>query len=296
MSGRGIVLCGGGDRFIASLYVQLRTLVKYGLSSLPIELWHLGPAEMPDKHRRVLSTISPLKIIDAHKIAEVNGHPRIRGGWELKTYAILHSAFEEVLYLDADNYVVANPSYLFDSVPYKLYGAIFWADCGLFMGDNNARESVGVDARTLRKSNCIFQCVTSLPDNYLAGEDDYNRHTLEIEAGQIVLNKRRMLDFLKVHNKIVEQSQYYFTKFYGDKHTMQVALYMLSKKYFLLFSQKFLPAEGIIHGGLYGDPLFCHRTISEYRLGENSAARKNSGMLNSAEHESWLAQLRKELA
>ena len=39
-------------------------------------------------------------------------HPARRlGGWELKCYALLHSAFAEVLLLDADNCPVRNPDF-----------------------------------------------------------------------------------------------------------------------------------------------------------------------------------------
>jgi len=45
-----------------------------------------------------------------------------------KLYAILASSFEEVLFMDADNFVLRDPERLFDAPEYKKTGAMFWPD------------------------------------------------------------------------------------------------------------------------------------------------------------------------
>ncbi|POM70410.1 Hypothetical protein PHPALM_13156 [Phytophthora palmivora] len=45
-----------------------------------------------------------------------------------KTYAVFYSAFEQVLLLDADNFAVQDPTYLFDTPQFRDNGAIFWPD------------------------------------------------------------------------------------------------------------------------------------------------------------------------
>ena len=45
---RGIVICGGGERYLPSAYVLVRVLRHLGCG-LPVEVWHLGEGEMPHK-------------------------------------------------------------------------------------------------------------------------------------------------------------------------------------------------------------------------------------------------------
>ncbi|KAL4145276.1 hypothetical protein PRNP1_012949 [Phytophthora ramorum] len=45
-----------------------------------------------------------------------------------KLYAIFYSAFDNVLLLDADNFAVRDPNYLFDTQEFVESGAIFWPD------------------------------------------------------------------------------------------------------------------------------------------------------------------------
>ena len=48
--------------------------------------------------------------------------------FQLKPLAILHSSFEEVLLIDADNTPVVDPSFLFDHPQYTASTAVFWPD------------------------------------------------------------------------------------------------------------------------------------------------------------------------
>jgi len=53
---------------------------------------------------------------------------RILNGRELKAFALLHSAFREVLLLDADNVPLVAPAFLFETKQFADTGAIFWPD------------------------------------------------------------------------------------------------------------------------------------------------------------------------
>ncbi|MFO1500612.1 MAG: glycosyltransferase family 9 protein [Verrucomicrobiota bacterium] len=78
---------------------------------LPVQLWHEGAAEMDERMIRLMERLG-VECVDASQFQ--SRHPRrMGGGWELKSYAILHSRFEEVLFLDADNVPVRDPTYLF---------------------------------------------------------------------------------------------------------------------------------------------------------------------------------------
>ena len=52
-TGRGVVICGGGAKYFPCVYVCVRVLRAVGCV-LPIEVWHLGAAEMSPEMRAIL--------------------------------------------------------------------------------------------------------------------------------------------------------------------------------------------------------------------------------------------------
>lgn len=166
-SGRGIVICGGGTKYLPCAWVCINMLRKLGCA-LPIELWHLGDDEMDDATRAFLQ---PLGVTTVDGRALLSEYPsRILNGWELKCYALLHCSFQEVLLLDADNVPAVDPTFLFTSEEYARHGAIFWPDIG---------------------RHPPFQ-----PVWHIAGVE--YRDEPEIESGQIVVDKRRCWRALNV--------------------------------------------------------------------------------------------------
>lgn len=127
---RGIVICGGGGYF-PSAYVLVRMLRRLG-STLPVELWLRAPDEY-DERMSVALKDANIRIRDASKVLRPR---REISGWQLKPFAILHSDFSEVLYIDADNVPLCNPEYLFDSPQFQQTGALFWPDFGHLSMDN----------------------------------------------------------------------------------------------------------------------------------------------------------------
>ena len=124
-AGRGIVICGGGEKYLPSAYVLVRVLRHLGCA-LPVEIWHLGEAEMPGVMRGLFAELGAVCVDGLWVRRE---HPvRRLGGWELKCFALMHSAFAEVLLLDADNCPVRDPAFLFNEVRYRETGAVFWPD------------------------------------------------------------------------------------------------------------------------------------------------------------------------
>lgn len=53
--------------------------------------------------------------------------------YTIKVAALLNSAFEDILFLDADNVVVRDPTYLFDSPEYLDTGAMFFRTLGAWL-------------------------------------------------------------------------------------------------------------------------------------------------------------------
>lgn len=111
--GRGIVICAGGARLFTCAWVLIAMLRRHLGCRLPIEVWHIDPAELGPPMQALLEPFE-VDVVDALQVAQ--RHPvAVLGGWQLKTYALLHTRFQQVLLLDADNLLVADPATLFDA-------------------------------------------------------------------------------------------------------------------------------------------------------------------------------------
>ena len=111
----------GGWYYLLNAYVNLHMLRDSGCH-LPVEIWYIGEKEI------VPSIMKKLKEINA-VCKDVTAHfPYPIKGFEVKVHAIIASSFEEVMLLDADNVVLQNPEFLFDSPHFIKKGALFWPD------------------------------------------------------------------------------------------------------------------------------------------------------------------------
>lgn len=117
---KGIVTVGGG-RFFPPLLVSLRILRRTG-TTLPVEVF--VPQEEYEQELcenalaelgatcRIFPDIPPLKL----------------GSFQFKVFAVLFSAFDNVLLLDADDFPVDEVEPLFSSQPFRQTGMIVWPD------------------------------------------------------------------------------------------------------------------------------------------------------------------------
>lgn len=122
---RGIVSTAGGSH-IPVFIISLRMLRRTG-STLPVELFlradeghdaYLCEELLPALNARCVildDFLKPAKSIQLEK-------------YQYKIFSILFSSFEEVLLLDADNFPVKDPAYVFDTEPFTSYGMITWPD------------------------------------------------------------------------------------------------------------------------------------------------------------------------
>jgi hypothetical protein len=191
-SGRGITICGGGTKYLPSVWVAVNMLRRVGCT-LPIQLWHLGRAELPVQFEEMLMPLG-VECVDAHLVRQ-NRPARILNGWELKPYAILNSRFAEVMALDADNVPVRDPTYLFDCPEYLATGAIFWPDY-----------------RRLEASRRIWA---------LTGVE--YKDEPEFETGQIVIDKPKCFAALSLTMTMNEHSDFWYHHIHGDKETFHMA-------------------------------------------------------------------------
>jgi hypothetical protein len=234
--GRGIVICGGGVRYFTNAWVCINMLRNRGCS-LPIELWHLGAHEMTETMRNL---VQPLGVVcvDALEIAKTYPVRRL-GGWQSKPYAILHSRFREVLFLDADNVPIMNPEFLFDAPQYQQTGAIFWPDF-----PSSSEEPA------IAWQSC------GLPRPGLA----------EFESGQIVVDKDRCWGAMRLALWFNEHSDFYYQHVHGDKETFHLAFHKLKQPYgYVPTPVHRLPGTMCQHD-FEGRRVFQHRNTDKWNL------------------------------
>ncbi len=131
------------------------------------------------------------------------------GVYGIKPYAIMHSGFREVLFLDADNGVFRDPTFLFEAAEYRLIRAIFWPDPATHagrLGGRELRRDFGLDEGTSR----------------------------ELESGQILIDKLECWRALALTLHLNEHGDYYYPLLSGDKETFRLAFDVLRQPYLLV--------------------------------------------------------------
>jgi hypothetical protein len=224
---RGIVISGGGQKYFPLAYAAIANLRRLGCS-LPIELWHLGEAEMTPQWRLAVERLGDVSVVDA---AQTGPGARILAGWESKPYSMLYCSFAEVLYLDADNLAASDPKFLFDDADYRVAGAVFWPDLP------NGRE--WIPGETWDTAGIL------------------NREGPAFETGQILVNKRRYWRELQVTMHLNEYSDCWYEYVYGDKDTFKLAWHKCGQGYVMPTASRWRK-PAIIQTDLQDRPLFYH--------------------------------------
>jgi hypothetical protein len=239
-AGRGIVICAGGARLFTCAYVAIGILRRVLGCRLPIQVWHLGPAEIGPPMRAVLEGFE-VEVVDGLQLAE--RHPmRIVGGWELKPYAIVHSRFREVFLLDADNVALIDPALLFELPQYAATGAVFWPDNVRLRADNPVWEVCNVAFRS----------------------------TPSIESGQVLVDKQRCWAALQLTLHMNQHSDFFYQHLYGDKDTFLMAWLRLGQDS-AMPSHPPLMRHGVINQhDFQGRVIFQHRNAAKWSYGSGN--------------------------
>lgn len=155
--GRGIVIPGGGI-YLQSAWVTIRMIRHFGCQ-LPIELWLLPwetVTEVEHTQLRLLGVHVRTAIAGYcldETIAGYAGLPVWLAGWQLKVQAVCQSAFEEVIYLDADCYPVHQ-----DWVTALTTGPTFVGDISEsdHLLSAQSCRAMGVERKTPVDSGCFY--------------------------------------------------------------------------------------------------------------------------------------------
>eukprot|EP00854_Cymbomonas_tetramitiformis_P009180 gene9180-10880_t len=147
-TGRGIVMCAGGVKYMVPALANIFVLRTIGCR-LPVELWSLAGEQPTPKLRDALSLLG----VTVRNYEEIypGGSQSVFSGYAMKIMALLFSSFKEVLFLDADSMPIRDPTYLFSIPQYKQTGAVFWPDFWNAPDIRDLWELLGLDAPGARR-------------------------------------------------------------------------------------------------------------------------------------------------
>jgi len=232
---RGIVICGGGWRFFASLYVTVRQIRAHGCQ-LPIQIWYLGDRGEFDV--RMQMALEPYDVgwVCANSYQRINQIPkRILGGWEMKPLAALHAPFREVICLDADSYPCQNPEVFMAHPEFERVGAAFWPD------------QLKLEAGQWERFGLQFHDEQAF------------------ESGQYIVDKGRHYKALWLSDWLNDHSDYVYHHIYGDKDTFHLAWRLLGHECCIPTTHPGWDQVAFLQMDFDGRPLFVHRTRDKFR-------------------------------
>ena len=189
-SGRGILWVGGG-KYWPGILVGLKLLREMGCQ-LPVQIWHRGAEEPvePEQCQR----LGPVEFVDSLRFTQQLGGARILRGWEQKLVALAHCGWEQVIYLDADAYLVEDPEPLFNTLEVAPF--VFWQD----MAHNET---------TIRWPSVWPMGANGVPP---------------IQGGQLIIDRRQAWRVLLAALWMNMHSDFYYQHMFGDQDTWRVVL------------------------------------------------------------------------
>lgn len=243
--GKGIVICAGGLKFLTCAWINIKLLRRNGCT-LPVEIWY----NSGELNEEVILELKKLNV-SCKKVEDFHGNSKV--GYSIKPFAILNSSFKEVLFLDADNNCISDPSCLFLDPHYIETGALFWPDFW-----------------KTEPTNPIWKIIM---------DDDFNE--FEQESGQILVNKERCWKELNLCNYFNEYKSVYYKFILGDKDTFKFAWKALKTKYFMIpypvghcgysnsRNERFNKGIAMVQHDTNGNILFIHQNLAKWDIVDN---------------------------
>ncbi|KAG1697821.1 hypothetical protein DVH05_015775 [Phytophthora capsici] len=191
-------------KLLVSAYAAIRALREVNCT-LPVELWYIeaemnldnGATLLDDIPKKLQAEYGPLTL---HPITD----PRV-AGFNSKVWAITHTEIEHVLFLDADNTPVRDPSYLFQTPEFIQMGAVFWPD---FWHPAHTIFNINEESLLWEMLNMPYVDM------------------FEQESGQLVIDKTRSLAALRMLFLFAFHDPNLFSRYklvHGDKDLFRLA-------------------------------------------------------------------------
>ncbi|EEY67874.1 uncharacterized protein PITG_18277 [Phytophthora infestans T30-4] len=239
-------------RLLASAYATVRALREVLGCRLPIELWY-----RPDEMKSIRKSLTPLEnlaaIVGGITFHKINGVRAFSYG--AKVFAIYHSFLERILFLDADNVPIRDPSFLFESPEFIETGAVFWPD---FWHPGNTIFNI-------HRQSLVWQFL-GIPFADM----------FEQESGQLLIDRRRhtvpmeVLSFYAFHRPNLFDN---FKQAHGDKDLFRFAWMHQNASFHMIQSPPAVAGKVI-------DGIFCGMTMVQHDAqGEVLFMHRNSRKL-----------------
>jgi alpha 1,2-mannosyltransferase len=240
--GNGIVMVVY-PKLLTSAFASISVLRSYNCT-LPIELWISQPEVVRTPSMR--TTLDMLQQRFSNVTVETIIDPTV-AGFSTKIHAVQHSKFENVLFLDADNVPVRDPTFLFESQEFREHGAIFWPD---FWHPEKTIFNI-------QRDSLLWELV-DLPFVDM----------FEQESGQILINRKRAAEALEVLMFFAYHRPSHFERLvlaHGDKDLFRLAWMKTHTPYYMM---PFPPAAAGTERGTYKKQ-FCGMTMVQFDIDGN---------------------------
>ncbi|GMF48135.1 unnamed protein product [Phytophthora fragariaefolia] len=264
-TGNGIVMVVY-PKLLSSVFASISVLRSYNCT-LPIELWISQPEVVRTPSMR--TTLELLQQRFANVTVETIIDPTI-AGFSTKIHAVQHSKFENVLFLDADNVPVRDPTFLFESHEFRENGAIFWPD---FWHPEKTIFNI-------QHESLLWELV-DLPFVDM----------FEQESGQILINRKRAAVALEVLMFYAYHRPSHFERLvlaHGDKDLFRLAWMKTHTPYYMM---PFPAAAAGTVRGTYKKQ-FCGMTMVQFDVDGNVLflhrnAKKLDGKVDKMDPKHW---------
>ncbi|OWY97675.1 hypothetical protein PHMEG_00031743 [Phytophthora megakarya] len=251
-------------KLLVSAYAGIRVLRDVLKCRLPIEIWfHV------DEVGEDFASLAPLQQL-ALFVGGVSFHPvynpRAKGSLS-KIFAIYNSNFDRVLYLNANNVPIRDPSFLFTSLEFEADGAVFWPDYW------HPRRT----PHNMHELSMVWELLdTPFVD------------MMEQESGQLIVDRVRHAASLELVYFYAFHEPNYFQKMnlvHGDKDLFRLAWMKLEAPFHMIEA---VPAmAGRVNNGSFcgmtmvqhdadGNVLFLHR--NQHKLTGEPGEQKQSAL------------------
>uniref|UniRef100_A0AAV1TY88 Nucleotide-diphospho-sugar transferase n=1 Tax=Peronospora matthiolae TaxID=2874970 RepID=A0AAV1TY88_9STRA len=240
-------------KLLAGAYASIRTLREVLRCQLPIEIW-FRPVEMQNVPAglKLLKEAAKVDAMDGVTFRAIDDLRAVR--FAAKVHAIYNSAFDQVLFLDADNVPVRDPAFLFESEEFVGTGAVFWPDYW-------------------HPHHTIFHLVE---DSLLWQMLDMQYVDMfEQESGQLLIDRRRHAAAMELVHFYASHTPDLFKHLdllWGDKDLFRFAWIELNAPFFMvqtlpavagkLVNESFCGMTMVQHD-FNGNVLFIHRNTNE---------------------------------
>jgi Mannosyltransferase putative len=256
---------------LSSVYTIIKLLRDIHRCQLPIELW-LTQGEISESHPMVKHLVETYDNIELRTIT-TDDMTADSNPYMSKPFAIAYSRFDQILFLDSDNFPFTDPTFLFDTPEFKSNSAMFWKDFW-----NPTRNDY-----TITHDSLVWELL-GIP---VANMNDDNNHELtpnhemEMESGQIMIDRRKSIAALQTLLFLSKTFGDWFEPLalvWGDKDLFRLAYYMTSTPfhyvqeppglagkyiYFEWASYDKVCGNTMVQHAPNGDPVFFHRNIAK---------------------------------